>query len=83
MKALLPTPVFQPATGSVSPSMRRASAAQTSKVEATRSISTRLSLTGLPSSRASSRASRSRWFRAATDARCRISARAAGASVAT
>ena len=73
-----PTPRAQPATGSSSPPIRRASAAQTASVSATRSISPRPSLTGLPSSSASSVASWSRRSAARRAARSRTSARAAG-----
>ena len=78
VSAVLPTPRPQPATGSTSPPIRRASAAHTASVSATRSISPRPSLTGLPSSRASSAASSSRRSAARRAARSRTSARAAG-----
>ena len=83
MSAVFPTPRAQPATGSSSPPMRRASAAQTASVSATRSISPRPSLTGLPSSTASWVASWSRRSAASRAARSRTSARAAGATRAT
>ncbi len=78
VSAVLPTPRPQPATGSSSPPMRRASAAHTARVSATRSISPRPSLTGLPSSTASCSASWSRRSAASRAARSRTSARAAG-----
>jgi hypothetical protein len=81
--AVLPTPRAQPATGSTSPPIALASAAETAKVSATRSISPRPSLSGLPSSRASSRANSSARAVTAAAARSRTAARVAGASRAT
>ena len=80
VSAVVPTPRAQPATGSTSPPICRASAAQTANVSATRSSSPPPSLTGLPSSSASSRAIWSRRSRASAAAPSRTSARVAGAS---
>ena len=77
--AVLPMPRRHPATGSSSPPIWRASAAQIANVSPTRSISPRPSLSGLPSSRAMRRAKSSRRSRAMVAARSSTSARAAGA----